>query len=127
MLDLRNLTIVNEEWFKCCTLDQKKTAERLGISDRYLRELDEHCPPRTVKGSGQESEYEWPAVMLWFFEFQIARSRNDDWTFQQWSDGCWWKRRLDQVASRVDTLVKEMKKAKIPPAIIESARRVFRD
>jgi hypothetical protein len=132
MIEVRNLTILNKDWFTCCTLDQQTTAERLGISDRYLRELnlrelEEHCPPRTVRGSGQESEYEWPAVMLCFFEFQIARSRNDDWTLQQWSDGCWFKRRLEKVESRVVSLVKEMKKAKIAPAIIKSARHFFRD
>ena|ERR1700693_5713458 len=127
MLELKNLSIVNGEWFKPCVLGQRETAERLDISDRYLRELDEHFPPRTVRGSGQESEYEWPAVMFWFFEFQIARSRNDDWAFQQWSDGSWLKRRLEKVEGRVAILVKDMKKAKIAPTLIRSARRVFRD
>jgi hypothetical protein len=65
--------------------------------------------------------------MFWFFEFQIARSRNDDWTFRLWSDGCWFKRRLEEVESRAVSLVTEMKKAKIAPAIIKSAGRVFRD
>jgi hypothetical protein len=127
MLELRNLRIVNEEWFKPCTLDQRETAERLDITDRYLRELDEHCPPRRVSGSGQASEYEWPAVMFWFFEFQIARSRNDAWTFQTWSDSCRWRRKIDEVASRVDSLVIEMKKAKISPVIIKRTLRVMEE
>jgi hypothetical protein len=76
---------------------------------------------------GQQSKYEWPAVLFWFFEFQIARSRNDDWTSQQWSDGCWLKIKLEEVESRLEGLVTEMKKAQIAPDIIKSARRVFRD
>jgi hypothetical protein len=69
MLDLRNLTVVEEKWF------QKEAAERLAISDTYLRELDKYFPPRAVNGSGHESQYEWPALMFWFFEYHIAALR----------------------------------------------------
>jgi hypothetical protein len=64
MLDLGNLTVVEEKWFHPCTLDQKEAAETLAISDRYLRELDKYFPPRAVNGSGHESQYQWPALMF---------------------------------------------------------------
>ena len=46
MIELRNLRIVEEKLLEPCMLNQLQTAERLEISERYLRELDEISPPR---------------------------------------------------------------------------------
>lgn len=122
MLDLRNLTVVEEKWLYPCTLDQKDAAERLGISDRYLRELEEYYPPRTVNGSGHESEYEWPALMFWFLEYQIARASNDEWAFDQWWDRVRLQRRLDKMERLANDLITMMKRAGVSAAIIRNAQ-----
>ena len=132
MLALKNLTIVEEKWLEPCTLNQLQTAERLEISERYLRELDEFCPPRTQRGSGVESKYIWPATLFWFLEFQIAqaRRRRDEWAFEQWWDKQSCMRQLVDVRQRLDDLLAAAKEAgtkRGQAKLIQIARRIEGD
>jgi hypothetical protein len=127
MFDLRNLTLIEEKWLRPITLDQKGAAARLGITDRYLRELDEFWPPRTVKGSGHESRYEWPALMFWFFEYQIARASKDEWAFQNWQDKAYLLQRFRKAEERRNNLVGELRKARTSNAILGAARNLLSD
>jgi hypothetical protein len=129
MLELKNLTIVEEKWLEPCTLNQLQTAERLEISERYLRELDEFCPPRTQRGSGVESKYIWPATLFWFLEFQIAqaRRRRDSWAFEQWLDKQSCMSQLVDVRQRLDDLLAAAKEAgtkRGQAKLIQVARRI---
>jgi hypothetical protein len=113
MLELKNLNVVAENFMEPCTLNQLRTAERLEITERYLRELDQFFPPRTRRGSGFESKYIWPATLFWFLEFQIAqaRRRRDEWAFEQWWDKQSCMRQLVDVQQRLDDLLAAVKEA----------------
>jgi hypothetical protein len=129
MIELKNLKIVEDGWLEPCTLNQMQTAERLEISERYLRELDEYFPPRTRRGSGFESKYIWPATLFWFLEFQIAqaRRRRDEWGFEQWWDKQSCLRQLDDIQRRLDDLlavVKEVGTKRSEPKLRQVARRI---
>jgi hypothetical protein len=127
MLSLANLKVVESDWLKSCTLNQKEAAARLEITERYLRELDEYYPPRARSGSGFESEYTWPAVLFWWFEFQIARTlqKRDDWAFQNWWDKAYYMRQHQEAERKLANLVVALEKTGVSPAIIKSARRIL--
>ena len=129
MLDLRNLKVVDEKWWDICTLNQRQTAERLEITERYLRDLDKYYPPRTRRGRGVESRYKWPAVLFWWFEFQIARAeaKSDDWAFQQWCDKQYCMRRIAMAEQELEDFATALEKAGVSPTYVMSARHIFRN
>jgi hypothetical protein len=127
MLELENLTVVDTKWLHPCTLNQQQVAERLDVSERYLRELEAYWPPRTRRGRGFESEYVWPATLFWFFEFQIASvdRKKDTWAFEMWVDRNYCLRCFRMADERIDKLVRDLRTAGVSRPLIKAASQIL--
>jgi hypothetical protein len=127
MLELKNLRLVDTKWLEPCTLNQQEVAQRLDITERYLRELEGYWPPRIRRGRGVESEYLWPAMFFWSLEFQLAQAfrKSDEWAFQQWVEKNYCMRCFRMAEERINKLVCDLRVAGASRVLIKAASQIL--
>lgn len=54
---------------------QAETAEVLGVSERWLRKLEDRGMP--ARGFRATCEYPWPHALLWYLEYQLSQARGE--------------------------------------------------
>lgn len=73
MNSLENVVCDRLEW-----IDQCEAAKRLGVSTRWLQELEDHAPPRLPGGKGEVAAYLWPTLAVWYEEVKDLKNRGKD-------------------------------------------------